>query len=326
MNISHAIDNKKPATHPLKMIFGQIKYSEWLILTLIVIMALTSIALQQWNPIHYPYQNGAALQALMQLPGVLTLLALISLSRKRWQHPTWQILCAIVIVMIFFLQIFQVGLEGASNVLLTPHTRIDAALATFDQHLGVNVTHLMAWTRQYPWFLHLLQTVYSSWIPLAISIPIIICTLGKSSHSHYRYITSWLLTIFIGCTIYFFWPTSAPASVYHSPYFTLSQHHLVTAFYQVHHNLPMTVQIDGLIAFPSFHVIDACLVTFACLDFWWLLIPVAIWNSLQILSTMALGYHYLADVLAGILIAIICHFIADYWLKKLKQKELSKAQ
>ena len=287
-------------------------------------MALISIALQLWNPIHYPYQNNAPFQALIELPGTLTLMIAISWSRNRWRHPAWQSLCAISMVVLFSLQIFQVGLEGATNVLLTPNTRIDAALANFDQLLGVNVTHLMAWTHQHHAFHSLLVRVYDSWILLAIVMPMIICVLSRRSHAHYRYIVSWLLTIFVGCAIYYIWPTSAPASVYHSPYFTLSQHHLVTAFNQVHHNLPMTVSINGLIAFPSFHVIDACLVTLLCLDFWWLLIPIAIWNGLQILSTMALGYHYLADVLAGIVIAVICHLIADRWLKKLKQKELSK--
>jgi hypothetical protein len=62
--------------------------------------------------------------------------------------------------------------------------------------------------------------------------------------------------------------------------------------------------VDGLITFPSFHTIWAILIVAAC----WktrIRIPVLILNVLVILSTMTTGWHYLADVVGGIVVCLV---------------------
>jgi membrane-associated phospholipid phosphatase len=62
--------------------------------------------------------------------------------------------------------------------------------------------------------------------------------------------------------------------------------------------------VDGLITFPSFHTIWAILLTVAYRQ------PVAracsgVLNGVVILATLTTGWHYLSDVLAGILICLV---------------------
>lgn len=61
----------------------------------------------------------------------------------------------------------------------------------------------------------------------------------------------------------------------------------------------------GLIAFPSFHCVVALLNTRAAWSSRWLRIPFLILNGLMIVSTPACGGHYLVDVIAGAVLAVI---------------------
>ena len=61
--------------------------------------------------------------------------------------------------------------------------------------------------------------------------------------------------------------------------------------------------LEGLVSAPSFHMIGAVVVTWACRRTWlvWLLLPV---NALLIAATVLLGAHYFVDLLAsGLLLA-----------------------
>ena len=59
----------------------------------------------------------------------------------------------------------------------------------------------------------------------------------------------------------------------------------------------------GIVCFPSCHVLWAVFCSAALWDFRWLRIPVAIFAGLIIVSTLTTGWHYLVDVIAGLLLA-----------------------
>src|SRR5712692_5267217 len=67
----------------------------------------------------------------------------------------------------------------------------------------------------------------------------------------------------------------------------------------------LSSQEVGVVCFPSFHVVWAILFAAALWGFRWLRIPVALVAAMVILSTMTTGWHYFADVLGGVLLAII---------------------
>ena len=112
-----------------------------------------------------------------------------------------------------------------------------------------------------------------------------------------------LISYFIGTLIYYFFPTIAPAALFHSPLFTFQEHDTYIKFYEIHHHLMPTTTQGGMIAFPSFHVIWASLLIYVTRPRWWLFLPLLAWNAILISSTMLLGWHYLADALCGIVLA-----------------------
>jgi membrane-associated phospholipid phosphatase len=57
--------------------------------------------------------------------------------------------------------------------------------------------------------------------------------------------------------------------------------------------------LEGVVSFPSFHTMLGIMIIYAARDTRWLLIPVLLVNGTMIVSTLTVGGHHLADVLAG---------------------------
>ena len=203
-------------------------------------------------------------------------------------------------VMSYFISVFT--FIAAGTIVQTPFSVIDGVIKKWDTLMGFNVTHWMSWGFQFPFFIHLLNFCYNTWFYQFFMVPAILAFF----HQHRiaaQYYVAMILTLIVGGGIYYFFPTTAPATVYHSVYFSADQHNLVTAFNQLHHHQTVTVNSEGLVSFPSFHVIGAILALLALRRlrwYFWVMIPV---NTLLIMSTMVLGYHYLSDVLAGAVLA-----------------------
>lgn len=200
-------------------------------------------------------------------------------------------------------------------ILTTPFAIIDHHLVRFDRSLGVDVTHLMAWAYQYPFLLKVLTFSYDSWYFQIIVTPLIMALLKKSEVINRYYMGVFISLVFITFIFYFF-PTIAPAGVMQSPYFGEDQYHLVQRFNEIHQRLPITVFDGGVIGFPSPHVILSLLVLVAWRKIKIVFYPLIILNAFLILATMALGYHYLADVLASAVIVALVLTAIHFLYKK----------
>lgn len=195
-------------------------------------------------------------------------------------------------------------------ILTTPFTPIDHQLLRIDKALGFSTRALLNWLHQYPHFHSLLTLSYNSWIYQVTLLPLLLALL-KQRETIDRYFMAMFICLAIGAAIYYFFPTLAPADVVKSPYFTSNQYDLITRFREIHHHLTITTFKGGVIAFPSFHVIGALLALFAIRKIKCLFFPLLLLNSLLIFSTMALGYHYLIDVIAsGIIVFVVLKFIS----------------
>lgn len=189
-----------------------------------------------------------------------------------------------------------------NGIQTTPFSPIDAYLARFDAMIGINTPAIMRWVHQYPHFHHALSVCYELLIIELIILPLSLACLNRR-----RTLTIFLLaqlsTFILGALIYYFFPTMAPSGIFHSPYFSTTQHDTSMRFHQVHHFLPVTTAKGGLIAFPSFHVIWSVLLCYCAIDIKWIFYPLCCLNTCIIISTVLLGWHYGADVIAGLLIA-----------------------
>jgi membrane-associated phospholipid phosphatase len=68
---------------------------------------------------------------------------------------------------------------------------------------------------------------------------------------------------------------------------------------------------DGIITFPSFHTVLAIILTYVVRQHWWALAFIAPLNALVILSTPTVGGHYLVDLFAGAVVAVIAIFLVQ---------------
>lgn len=199
---------------------------------------------------------------------------------------------------------------GISNIVIvngiqsTPFPPIDDFLATIDRAMGIHSAALMAWTHAHPHLHHALNWIYNSMLLELIFIPLALtCLNGR--HALTVFYLSFLITAIIGCLIYYFFPTMAPSGIIHSPYFLKAQDHTSLRFRDIHDFIRPTVSDGGLIAFPSFHVIWAVLLTNACRSKKIIFYPLMIYNVVLIISTVLLGWHYLIDVIGGIVLAVL---------------------
>ncbi|HLB56107.1 MAG TPA: phosphatase PAP2 family protein [Coxiellaceae bacterium] len=193
----------------------------------------------------------------------------------------------------------------------TPFPPIDAWLVKIDRDMGFSTAALMAWTHNHPDLHHFFRTIYFSLGIELILVPILLTVFCARKSLSVFYIAE-MSTMIIGSTIYFFFPTMAPSGIIHSPYFSHMQDDTSIRFYQLHHFLTPTSYDGGLIAFPSFHVIWAILLTYACRAKKIFLYPMAIYNFILIITTVFLGWHYLTDVIAGIILAAAGIIFAEW--------------
>lgn len=190
-----------------------------------------------------------------------------------------------------------------TGIQYTPFPLIDHALVKADQWLGFYTLPVLNWTYNHSTVQRIFVYCYSSLGIELIFIPLIIAfLLDKSAIRIYFF--SLIITYLIGMTFYYFFPTAGPTVIFHSPHFLTEQHDTFLKFFQVHHRLLLTTTDGGMIAFPSFHVIWATLLIYLCRNQKWLFYPILILNTGIILSTVFLGWHYLTDLIAGLILAL----------------------
>lgn len=74
-------------------------------------------------------------------------------------------------------------------------------------------------------------------------------------------------------------------------------------------------KFEGIVAFPSYHTAAAVLLLLAGYAHRWLRWPFVVLNVVMIAATPIDGGHYLVDVLAGVAVALGCHWGAGHLLE-----------
>ena len=204
-----------------------------------------------------------------------------------------------------------IDLIWANGLQATPFSPIDNTLVKIDQWMGINTPAMMAWTHNHPHIHHALNFIYDSISLELILIPLSLAIFNARKSLGIFFIAQ-LFSYFIGGMIYYFFPTMAPSGILHSPYFSLAEHDTSMRFYQVHHFLKVTTAKGGLIAFPSFHVIWAILLTYACIGKKIIFYPMLCYNLILMAATVFLGWHYFTDVTGGFILGLGAIFFAEW--------------
>jgi len=177
----------------------------------------------------------------------------------------------------------------------------DASLARADQALGFHVQSFMAWTRSHRWLDTALRFAYTTILPQTI---VVIAVLGFSGDARAleKFVLRFMVCALVTVALFYFYPARGPFAFYgfapaQDQARTLQQ---LDAMRSGLRKLVTWRDAEGLITFPSFHAIWAMLLALAFRGRRRLFAAGVVLNAAVIVSTLSTGWHYLADVLAGV--------------------------
>lgn len=198
---------------------------------------------------------------------------------------------------------------------LTPFPPIDQWLVLGDHAFHYDTVMILNKLSLYPWIREQLCRAYNFLDTELLILPLFLI-IQRQFDSIKQFFYLVLSTTLIGFAVYYFFPTTAPASVLKCAHFLEEQRNTGFKFYQIHHLIPATSSAGGLISMPSFHIIWAILCQHSAWRerwLWFCLLPL---NILVILSALFLGWHYFVDLLGSIVIIAIASMIA--WCARIK--------
>jgi membrane-associated phospholipid phosphatase len=189
----------------------------------------------------------------------------------------------------------------------------DALFAAADRALGFNDPSIVVWSELHRPIGAILDRSYSLLSPLLASACFLPALTGRRAAAE-RFVLSNVIAFLASFPLFAFLPAVGPWFGYHFPG---NEPQLVaeTAILALHSGATAS-QMAGLLTFPSFHVIWAVLSAWALWSIKPLRILAVIVAVLVVISTVTTGWHYVADVIAGLIISAASGLIANQIIGK----------
>jgi membrane-associated phospholipid phosphatase len=228
--------------------------------------------------------------------------------RWRGEHRCYNILMMVLwAIVITNFHMFPMYMAARRDIPMS-----DATLAAIDQAMGMEVPDVLEFLRPYPRINQFLQLVYNSLLPLmtlATVGPPLLNRMDKAK----EYALASLIAAVIGMLIFATFQAVGPWEYYDFPSVVPSLQGKSELLAELKSDAWFVIDLDnrdGLIEFPSFHVILTVLATATLWAFPKLRWPVCLWATLIVASTVTTGIHYVADVVSGLLIAAFAYICA----------------
>ncbi|MDI1351405.1 MAG: phosphatase PAP2 family protein [bacterium] len=218
--------------------------------------------------------------------------------------------------LIYWFGVISLIALATNAVQLTPFKPIDDKIVYLESYLKINIASILLWTSYHTHVHYVLSNIYDSLAYQMCVLPLLAIIMGRFNLLKDYYFLM-LFTVLIGFGFYYFFPTTAPASIINSPLFLQSQNDTALKFNQIHHYIIPTTNDGGLIALPSFHTVWALLCIYLVKDWPLIYVPLMFINTLLILSCVMLGWHYPTDVVGAILLVLIAYCFLS-WTKAVK--------
>lgn len=194
---------------------------------------------------------------------------------------------------------------------LAPPLR-DETFIAIDHALGFDWLTYAAWLNQHPLLAKLLTLSYDSMVmQMSLALPVL-CVVSRMDHMQ-RYIMLLIVTSFITIVLASTWPALGAYIHYKINLADYPNLHPAAPF--LHESALQGLRdgtmrtigynMQGIVTFPSFHTMAGVIMIYVAWPIRWLLPVVLPLNILMIISTLVDGGHYLTDVLAGIIIALL---------------------
>jgi membrane-associated phospholipid phosphatase len=215
----------------------------------------------------------------------------------------------IAVAQLLLLMLFGLLCSYAAAVTAMPYR--DAELLAIDQWLGFDRTSFLKVFTDSPWKVHLSNFIYLSMLPQLALTPFCLIITDRMEHLQ-RFVAAYGIALIATIVIFVFVPAvgafvyfdltpvqyaALPIDVY-TPARTLDA---------LRSGGLKTIRLDnleGLIAFPSFHTAAAILYGWALWPIKSIRWPIAALNLALISTTPVCGAHYAIDVIAGAAVAL----------------------
>ncbi len=237
------------------------------------------------------------------LPRLAALAGVLALAAWHWRRVEQFRLCLSALLLLVLFSAGFVVLTYLAARLSPP--LIDGCLAGCDARLGFSTANLVAWQGRHLAVGVMLNAAYDSLLPQTAATVALLGLLGRRQPLE-AFLRRMMLAAVLVLALFLLLPAVGPCGA--SP--SASQAHYLDHFLALRSGLRSGLSLadtEGLITFPSFHTVWALLLVAACPR------PVkafsVVLNAAVIVATLTTGWHYLADVLAGIVV-----FYAACWL------------
>lgn len=204
------------------------------------------------------------------------------------------------------------------DLFYTPEKMITQSLASFNGFIHFNQQELINWTYSHHWLYKVLWSVYWSLVYAFVFLAFLFFL--RDHHELLLCSTAVMLAMIIGFTIFYIWPALPPQFVWENIPKRAEDTLAIKAFYDARHFIPINFSAAAIV-FPSFHVIYSLLIAISLRHYKVLFVLGIIYFVLITASTLMLGWHFAADVIAGVIIASFSYFVVIYLDKKFKRKK-----
>jgi membrane-associated phospholipid phosphatase len=187
----------------------------------------------------------------------------------------------------------------------------DIDIIWIDRHLGFDWLRVMSTLDYSPHILTVLNGAYATFTAQVVGAALVLLIAGKTRDLD-RFFVTFACASIIAEALSVLVPTLGPISALagdarfsHLPTLGRTTAEIVLALRNKTLSSIDFEAINGIISFPSVHAAVAVLVPYALRWNRWLFWPVATLDSVMLVSAVPSGNHYLADVLAGIMVAFL---------------------
>ena len=197
----------------------------------------------------------------------------------------------------------------------TPFPAIDKRILAFEASLHINLSAIISWTNNKPNFKEALGFIYDTLPYQMCYLPLVVIATKRWQYIREYYFLI-LLSVIIGFSFYYFFPTTAPASIIKSDYFNEEQRATGLKFTQIHYHIQPPTLDGGMSALPSFHMIWAWFCLYMLREWpiaFLIMLPI---NMLLVASCVLLGWHYPTDLVGGIVVIFMSHGLCYFCSKK----------
>lgn len=182
---------------------------------------------------------------------------------------------------------------------------IDSQLIAFDHAFGFDWLSVYKWVRAHPDIQKVLQFAYASGQWQLVTIPFVLCLSSRREAISEFFFQ---LALASTCLLLISTPWPATSAFIHFNIGDVNTAATVSDFALLRDGALQVIDIanaQGLVSMPSFHTALAVLFTYSLRRlplFFCIAVPL---NTLMIFSTPTQGGHYLADVIGGLLLAVM---------------------